>query len=243
MAVRAYLRSPAAIAWTLLGAVAVGAVCGLGWLALAAVRASDIGGSSLATGGIAELLYVAVLLLVLAVLAVVWLPFDAGIAYAVGRRARGDRVSFRRSVAAVRTSGRSLARWLKTRAAVGPLAERVLTEDDVAPNEVVVGCEKFVVPALLLDAPAALPRAVERANRVTPQPGHERLLVGCLGATGLLAAALVFAPGGSAASVAAVASPVAAGVVVLGGVLTAALSAAWRASVYASQDLSEGFSR
>lgn len=243
MAVRAYLRSPAALVWTLLGAVAVGAVCGLGWLALIAVRSSAIGGNSVAAGGIAELLYLVVLLLLLAVLVVVWLPFGAGIAFVVGRRTRGDRVSFSRSVAAVRTSGGSLARWLKTRAAVEPIAERILTEDDVAPTEVVVGCEKFVVPALLLDAPGALPRAVERANRVAPQPGHERLVAGSLGATGVLAAGLGFAEAGSAASIAAVASPLAAGAVVLGVVVTAALSAAWRASVYASQDLSEGFSR
>lgn len=243
MAVRAYLRSPAAIAWTLFGAVAVGAVCGLGWLALAAVGSSAVGGNSLAAGGIAELIYLVVVLILFAVLVVVWLPFGAGIAFAVGRRTRGDRVSFGRSVAAVHTSGRSLARWLKTRAAVGPLAERILTEDDVAPNEVVVGCEKFVVPALLLDAPGALPRAVERANRVAPQSGHERLVAGSLGATGVLAAALAFAEGGSAASIAAVATPLAAGVVLLGVVVTAALSAAWRASVYASQNLSDGFSR
>lgn len=243
MALRASLRSPAAVAWTLLGAVAVGAVLAVGWLVVAALRSSAVGATPISTGGIAELLYLLVFLLFLGVLAVVWLPFGAGIAFAVGRQARGDRVSFRESVAAVRTSGRPLARWLKTRAVVGPIAARVVTEEDVAPNEVAVGCEKFVVPALVLDAPGRLPLAVERANRVTPPSGHGRLIAGCLGATGLLAIAVFFGGSGAPASIAAVATPLAVGVIVIGGVVTAALSAAWRATVYASRDLSEGFSR
>ena len=243
MAVRAYLRSPAALAWTLVGGVAVGAVLGVGWLLFEAIAASAVGATPLAMGGIAEILYLVVLVAVGAATSAVWAPVGAGIAYAVGRRVRGDRATFRRSVGAVRTSGRALLRWLKTRVAAGPLAERVLTEDDVAPNEVAAGCEKFVVPALLLDAPGALPRAVERANRVTPRPGHERLLAGCLGTTGIVAAAVVAGGIWEPGALGAVAPVLAAAAVVVGVVVTAALSAAWRASVYASQDLSEGFSR
>lgn len=243
MAVRAYLRSPAALAWTLVGSVAVGAVLGIGWLCFEAIAASAVGSNPLATGGVAEVLYVAVLVAIGALLSIVWAPVDAGISYAVGRRVRGDRVSVRESAGAVRTSGRALLRWLKTRIAAGPIAERILSEDDVAPNEVAAGCEKFVVPALLLDAPGRLPRAVERANRVTPRPGHERLLAGCLGTTGIVAAAVVAGGIWEPGALGPLAPVLAAAAVVLGGVLTAALSAAWRASVYASADLSEGFSR
>jgi hypothetical protein len=243
MALGAYLRSPAALVWTVLGAVAVGAVLAVGWLVVEAMRESAVVADPRFLGGLGDLLYLLVLLVFLAALVVVWLPFEAGIAHAVGRRVRGDRVSLRESARAVRVCGRALARWLKTRVAVGPVAERVITEDDVAPNEVAVGCEKFVVPALLLDAPGMLPRAVERANRVPPLPAHERLIAGALGATGVLAATVVFVEFGAPDSLAAVATPLAAAVVVLGGVVTAALSAAWRARVYVSQDLSEGFAR
>lgn len=243
MAIGAYLRSPAAVVWTLLGAVAVGAVATVGWLLASVVHSSVLAANPALLGGVGQLLYLLGVTLLVAVLGVVWLPFGAGVAYAVGRRVRGDSVSFRASARAVRTSGRSLARWLKTRTAVGPLAERLITEDDVAPNEVVVGCTKYVVPALVLDAPGALPRAVERANRVTPQPGHERLLVGCLGATGLVVVGVFLGRAAVPEAFGGIAPPLAGGVVLVGGVLTAALDAAWRAKTYASQDLSEGFLR
>jgi uncharacterized membrane protein len=242
MAVRVYLRSPAALAWTLLGVLAVGAVAVVGWLVTGAIR-SSVGSNPLFLGGLGHLLFLVTFPALLAVLAVVWLPFEAGVVHVVGRRVRGDPVSFRRSVSALLDAGRALASWLKTRAAVGPLADRLLDEDDVAPNEVVVGCAKFVVPALLLDAPDSLPRAVERANRVTPRAGHERLVFGGLGATGLAVAGVLFGRPWAPEPVAAVAAPLAVGLLVAGVVLTAALDAAWRASVYASQDLSEGFVR
>jgi len=243
MAVRAYLRSPAALVWTVLGGLAVGAVVAAAWLLAAAVRASAVVATPALFAGLGALLALLAVVVLLGLLAVVWLPFGAGVAYAVGRRARGSRAPLSASASAVRRSGRGLARWLKTRAAVGPLAERLVTEDDVAPNEVVVGCTKYVVPALLLDAHGSLPRAVERANRVTPQAGHERLLVGCLGATGLLAVAVALGGGTLPAPFAAPGPTLPVAVLVAGGVLTAALDAAWRASVYATQDLSEGFAR
>ena len=242
MAVRAYLRSPVAVAWTLLGAVAVGAVVALAWLLAGAVRAS-VGSNPLFLGGLGHLLYLAGFLLLAGAIAVVWLPFGAGVAYAVGRGARGDPASFRRSVTAVLDGGRTLLRWLKTRAAVGPLAERILTEDDVAPGEVAVGCAKFVVPAVVLDSPGALPRAVERANRVTPRGGHERVLVGGICATGLGAAGALVGGVVAPDPLATLAAPLAAGLFVVGVAFTAALDAAWRATVYASEDLSEGFRR
>jgi hypothetical protein len=242
MAVRVYLRSPAALAWTLLGAVAVGAVVVLGWLVAGVVR-SSVGSNPLFLGGLGHLLFLVAFPLLVGVLAVAWLPFGAGVVHAVGRRVRGDPATFRRSLSAVLDCGRGLAAWLKTRGAVDPVADRLIDEDDVAPNEVAVGCAKFVVPALLLDAPDSLPRAVERANRVTPRAGHERLLFGGLGATGLAAAGVFFGRPWAPDPLAALAAPLGIGLVVAGVTLTAAFDAAWRASVYASQDLSEGFVR
>lgn len=242
MAVRAYLGSPAAVAWTLLGAAAVGAVVALAWL-LAGVVRSSVASNPLFLGGLGDLLYLAGLLLLAGVVAVVWLPFGAGVAYAVGRRARDDPATFRRSVTAVLDGGRELLGWLKIRAAVGSLGDRILDEDDVAPGEVAVGCAKFVVPAVVLDSPGALPRAVERANRVTPRDGHERVLVGGLCATGLGAAGALLGGTVAAEPLSALAAPLAVGLLVVGIAFTAALDAAWRATVYASQDLSEGFRR
>lgn len=239
MALGVYLRSPAALAWTLLGAVVVGGLAVAGWLAATLLRARAVATGPLFLGGLGELLYLVALFVLLALLAVAWLPFGAGVAYAVGRRIRGQPATFRSSVTAVLDGAAALARWLKTRTTVPGLAERVLTEDDVAPTEVVTGCEPFVVPAIVLDAPTALERAVDRANRVTPTAGRERLLVGCLGATlaatgGGYAAGALADLGGQPAALAVV-------VLVIGLVVTAALDAAWRAETYASQDLDEGF--
>lgn len=240
MAVRVYLRSPAAIAWTLLGAVVVGLVAGGGALAAAMLRARAVATSPLFLGGFGALLYLVALFLLVGLLAVVWLPFGAGVAAAVGRRVRGHPASFRPSVTAVLDALPALARWLKTRTAIPGLAEYSLTEEDVAPTEVVTGCEPFVVPALVLDAPTSLERAVDLANRVTPRAGRERLWAACLGGTLVLAGAGY----GAATSVAAldVSGPaLAVGLLLVGLVATAALDAAWRTETYASQDLTEGF--
>ena len=243
MAVRLYLRSPVALAWTLLGGLAVGALAAVGWVGATALRANTGVAGPLFLGGLGELLYLLVLFVLFAALAVVWLPFSAGVIYAVGCRARGHPASFRASMTAVLDSAGSLTRWLKTRVAVPGVAERLLNADDVAPQEVTAGCEPFVVPALLLDAPDALEVAVERANRMTPEQGRERLSLGCLGAT-VLAAGGVYVGGAAVAGpLAAAGAPLAAGLLVAGLVLTAALDAAWRAERYASRDLSEGFVR
>jgi hypothetical protein len=241
MAVHAYLRSPAALAWTLCGAVAVGAVAGPGVYLAGQVRTRTAAAEPTFLGGVGELLYLVVVLLIVAVAAFVWLPFGAGVARAVGRRTRGSSSSVRESFGAVLDGLPSLLRWVKTRTAVPGLGEYVLTEDDVAPTEVVTGCEPFVVPAVVLDAPRSLERAVDRANRVTPRAGRERLWAGALGATlattgGGYAAGALVVPGvtGGLLALAALA---------VGLVGTAALDAAWRAETYASQDLEAGFVR
>ena len=242
MAVGLYLRSPVALAWTLLGGLAVGALAAVGWVGATALRANTGVAGPLFLGGLGELLYLLVLFALSAALAVAWLPFSAGVVYAVGRTARGHPASFRTSVTAVLDSTGSLTRWLKTRVAVPGVAERLLDAGDVAPEEVTSGCEPFVVPALLLDAPDALEVAVERANRMTPEPGRERLSLGCLGATAL-AAGGAYVGSVVVGPLAAAGAPLAAGLLVAGLVLTAALDAAWRAERYASRDLSEGFVR
>jgi len=241
MAVRVYLRSPVAIAWTLVGGLVVGGLAVGGWLVASMLRGRGIATDPLFLGGFGELVYLVAVFLLLVLLAVVWLPFGAGVAHAVGRRARGNPASLRTSVSAVLDAIAEMGRWLKTRIAVPGLAERLLTTEDVAPTEVVTGCAPFVVPALVLDAPDALERAVDRANRVSPTGGRERLLAGALGAT-LLATVGVYL-GGVVVTVpvAAAGSPLAVGLLVTGVVVTAALDAAWRAETYASQDLSEGF--
>ncbi len=238
MVVSVYLRSPVAVVWTLLGGVVVGALAAGGWAVAATLRAAAAA-NPLFLGGLVELLYLLALLLVGLVLAVAWLPFGAGVAYAVGRRARGRPAGFRTSVTAVLDAVEEGARWLKTRAAVPGVAERLLTEDDVAPAEVVTGCRAFVVPALVLDAPDALERAVDRANRVPPRSGRERLWAGCLGVS-LLAAGGGYL-GGTVGIAPGVDASVAGGLLVAGLVLTAALDAAWRAETYATEDVTEGF--
>lgn len=238
MAFRAVARSPAALVCTLVGAVAVGVVVALGVVAGLALR--GVVDDPLFLGGLGHLLYGLLAALVLALAGVVWLPFGAGVAYAAGRRARGDAATVRETVRAVAARDEALYRWVRTRAAVGPVAERVLGEEDVAPNEVVVGCTAFVVPALVLDA-SGLRRAVELANRVTPRPGRGRVLSASLGASALasvvgfvaLSAATEPSPGAAAV--------VAGGLLVSGCVVTAALDAAWRAEAYATADLSDGF--
>ena len=136
MAVRLYLRSPVALAWTLLGGLAVGALAAVGWVGATALRANTGVAGPLFLGGLGELLYLLVLFALFAALAVVWLPFSAGVVYAVGRTAQGHPAFFRASVTAVLDSTGSLTRWLKTRAAVPGVAERLLDAEDVAPEEV-----------------------------------------------------------------------------------------------------------
>ena len=241
MAVHAYIRSPAALAWTLCGAVVVGAVAGPGVYLADQLRTRTAAAEPTFLGGVGELLYLVVVLLLVAVAAFVWLPFGAGVAHAVGRRTRGSSASVRESFGAVLDGVPSLLQWVKTRTAVPGLGEYVLTEDDVAPTEVVSGCEPFVVPAVVLDAPRSLERAVDRANRVTPRAGRERLWVGALGAT------LATAGGGYAAGavveLGVTGGPLAVAALAVGLVVTAALDAAWRAETYASQDLEAGFVR
>jgi hypothetical protein len=89
MAVRVYLRSPVAIAWTVLGALAVGSVFVVGWLVTLAMRSSAVGAHPLFLGGLGDLAYLAAFFVLIGILAVVWVPFGAGVAYAVGRRTRG----------------------------------------------------------------------------------------------------------------------------------------------------------
>lgn len=240
MAVRVYVRSPAAIVATLLGALAVGAVVAGGWLLAAAFRALGVAANPVFLAGLGELLYLLVAAVVLAVAAVVWLPFSAAVAYAVGRRVRGGSASLDVTGGVVAERVEPLYRWVKTRLAVGPLAEYLLTDEgDVAPNEIVVGCEKFVIPAVTLDS-ATLPQAVERANRVAPQSGRQRLAAVGLGTTAAVALAVFV--GGELAGLGAVSRPLAVAFAVVGCVFVAAVDTAWRASVYAGQDLAEGFS-
>jgi hypothetical protein len=241
MAVRAFVRSPAALVATVAGAVAVGAVVSAGlWIALA-FHGSSAAANPRFLGGLGQLVFLALFGLIVGLAALVWLPFGAAVARAVGQSAREGSASIATTLRVVVARAEPLYRWTKTRVAVGPLADRVLAEEDVAPSEVLVGATGFVVPAVVLDAPS-LPRAVERANRVTPEPGRERLPAACLAATGLLAAVVVGAGFLFGGPIRAVTEPLAYGTVVFGCVLAAAADTAWRASVYADQDSSEGFS-
>jgi hypothetical protein len=239
MAVGAYLRSPVALAWTLGGAIVVGIVAGPGAYAAAMVRTRTAAVGPTFLGGLGDLLYLVVVCVVLGVVVLVWLPFGAGVALAVGRRTRGQTASGRSSITAVLDALPAMLRWVKTRTAVPGLGEYVLSEDDVAPTEVVTGCEPYVVPALVLDAPTSLEQAVDRANRVTPRSGRERTWAAALGGT-LVAAAGGYA-GGTLGDVGVTGTALAVGVLTAGLVVTAALDAAWRAETYASQDLEAGF--
>jgi hypothetical protein len=233
MAVRALLRSPAAVVWTLFGALAVGSVSAVGWQALAAVRQTVTGAGPGFLVGFGELLTVAVAVVVIAVIVLVWYPFAAAVAYAVGRTEYGSGASVSSAGAAVYERRWSLYRWLKTRLAVGDLADRLLDEDDVAQKEVGLGCAPFVVPALVLDS-ATLPEAVGRANRVTPTGGRERVTVASLGLTAVLTVGTFgggfVIDGTTWPLVAALA------VGVFGFAITAAVDAAWRASTYVNDD-------
>jgi hypothetical protein len=234
--VRALFSSRAAVGCTLLGAVAVGAVAAVGWRLAMVLHASAVAVDPLLLGGLGRLLYLVLLVAVACLVALVWYPFGAGVAYAVGRRARGGTTTLGGTLAAVRNAAVPLARWLKTRVAVGPLAEHVVSEDDVAPNEVVVGSETFVVPAIVLDSPTSLARAVDRANRVPPESGRERVVLGGLAVTVLLVVAV--AAGGVLATPLSdsLAVSLSVALAVLGLVVTASVDAAWRAKAYATAE-------
>lgn len=248
---RAFFVSPTAIGWTLVAVVAVEAVVLAGWL-LAAVLSTSPFVTSAILGDLGPIVVsLVVALAAIAGVAAVWLPCAGAIAYAVGRRVRGQHVSLVASVGVVRSRSEPLYRWSKTRIATGPLADRILTEHDVSPAEVAVGSDAFVVPALVLDS-ATLSGAVERANRVMPRPGRRRIQLGGLGGTAILAVAgwtvgtlLSSVPADAAFPILLAVSPTGAIVVaaVLAGlVATATLDLAWRAGVYAAAD-PDGFGR
>lgn len=241
MAVSEYVRSPAALWWTLVGALAVGAVVAGGWEVAWTLRSHRVATAPNFLGGLGGLVYVALAGVVVALAALAWFPAGVAVACAVGGRVRGDPAGVAASGRVLRRRAKPLYRWLRTRVAVAPIADAVLTEEDVAPNEVAVGCAAFVVPALVLDA-ATLPQAVELANRVTPPGGRDRLLAVGAVAT-VLGGVVVFLASGPLAVVSVPTGPDAAAVAALvaGAVVTAAVDAAWRASVYARADLSAGF--
>jgi hypothetical protein len=237
MGLRALAKSRAAVGCTLLGAVAVGAVFAVGWRLAMALRASAVTAHPLFLGGFGQLIYLIALLVLVALLTLVWYPFGAGVAYAVGRQARGGNATLVGSLRAVRNAVVPLARWLKTLVAIGPVAERVRSENDVGQNEVAAGCEKFVVAAIMLDSPTDLAHAVERANRLPPEPGRERVLFAGIGGTTVVVAAagvggylVPSLPSSTAVSLSL-------GLAVVGVVVTAAVDAAWRAQAYASADV------
>lgn len=240
MAVREVVGSPAALGCTLLGSLAVGSVAAAGWRVAAAARTTGLTANPRFLGGMAELLFLVLAVAVVALAGLVWIPFGAGVAYAVGRGPEKP-VSLRATLRAVLDRAEPLARWTKSRVVPGPLVERLLGEDDVAPGEVAVGCEKFVVPALFTDAPE-LRSAVERANRVTPPAGRERLVGRALATT--VSLALVVLIGGFAAGppLEGAATALAGAVAVVGAAFTAAVDVAWRTETYRSEELKEGFS-
>lgn len=240
MAVRALAGSPAAVGSTILGSVAVGAVAAVGWRLAVSLRATGITENPVFLGGLADLLFLLLAALVVALAALVWLPFAAAVAYAVGR-GPDENVSLRGAFGAVADRGEPIYRWTKSRAVPGPLAERLLGEDDVRPNEVAIGCEKFVLPAIVTDAPE-LRSAVERANRVTPPGGRERLVGAGLAATGALALAAFGAGSLAGGPYRGPSTLLAVTVVVVGVVATAALDVAWRTETYRTEELAEGFS-
>jgi hypothetical protein len=239
MGVRAVARSPIVIAWMLAAMVAIGAVVAVGWriaAALASVTAiadpAFLGG----LGGIVVGLLVAIA--VLAAAGAAWLPCSAAIAHAVGRETRGRRVTIPGTAAVIRARVEPLYRWAKTRVAVGPIADRLLTENDVSRAEIAVGCGGFVVPALALDA-STLPAAVERANRVVPVAGRRRIHLG--GAIVTIALAFLGWAVGTMLPVESPPAALALAGVVVGTVVTAAVDVAWRARTYAAADRDDGF--
>ena len=251
MGVRTYVRSPTAIAWTLAAVIGIGATVAAGWeLAVVLASSSAIADSAVLGELGAVVLLAVVLAAVAAVSAAVWVPCAAAIAYAVGRRVRGHPVSVSATLGVVRARSEPLYRWMKTTVAVGPLADRLLTENDTAPAEIAAGCGGFVLPAIVLDAPT-LSAAVDRANRVVPRPGRERIQLGGLAATAVLAAGGWGL--GTALDGPLLVRPVVATVppspallvvgVVVGLVTAAALDTAWRAGTYADADPDDGFAR
>ncbi len=247
MSVRTYLRTPAALAWTLAAIVGVAATVAAGWQLTVALASSTAIADAAFLDGIGAIVLVAVVAVsVLAVAAAVWLPCSAAIAYAVGRRYRGRSATIRGAHAVVRARSEPLYRWVKTLLAVGAIADRLLTENDVAPTEVAAGCGAFVVPAIVLDAPT-LPSAVDRANRVVPSPGRRRIQVAGVGATAALAAGcwgLVSALGELPLPIevtVSLPSVLFLAVSVVGLVITAAVDVAWRAATYADADTDAGF--
>jgi hypothetical protein len=250
MGVRAYLGSPVAVAWTLAAVAGVGAVVAAGWRVAAALASVSVLSNPAFLGGAGAVvvpLFVAGA--VTAVAGAVWLPCGAAIAYAVGRAVRGQRATLPASAAVVRSRAEPLYRWAKTAVAVGPVADRVLTESDVSRAEIAVGCGGFVVPALVLDAPT-LPAAVERANRILPGAGRRRVRVAggvatvtlavAAGAIGGIGAGAGAGTGGSVELLPPAPALALAGLVV-GGVVTAAVDTARRAEIYAAASRDDGF--
>lgn len=238
MAVRALVGSPAALGCTLLGGLAVGAVAVVGWRLAVAIRATGVTANPVFLGGLGDLLFLGVAGVALALAALVWVPFAAGVAYAVGR-GPDTTVGLVETLRGVARRREPLYRWARSRAVPAVFADRLLGAADVAPNEVAVGCEKFVLPALLTDAPE-LPAAVDRANRVTPPHGRERVVGAGLAVTTGLALAVAGA-GPYVGQPVASATSLAAAVGVVGVVATAALDVAWRTETYRREDLSAGF--
>lgn len=240
MAARQFFGSPVAVALAVLGALAVAPFVAVGLAVAAVYRSTGLATDPAFLGGFGRLGYLAVAVPVVAIAALVWLPFGAGICHAVGRQVRGRPTNLRATASGVLDRAEPLARWTKTRVAVGPVADAILTEDDVHPGEIAVGCVGFVVPALLLDAPK-LSTAVERANRVPPESprdptAYAPLVVTAVAAVGVVAWTIVSGGPSVAEALAVVVA-----LLFAGGVLTAALDAAWRASVYAAADTSDGF--
>lgn len=246
MSVRTHLRSPLVLVWTLLGIVGVGAVVAAGWqIALALSSYTLLTNPAYLDGLGVVAVALITLIAVLMAAAAVWLPCIAAIAHTVGRRCRGRPSSFLGTLDILAARAEPLYRWAKTRVAIDPIADRMLTENDVAPGEIAVGCAAFVVPALVLDAPT-LPSAVERANRIVPRPGRQRIQLAGLGATVILAA-LGGLAGTYLGRVEAVWSPSYQAFVVAGGILglgvTIAIDTVWRTVVYAEADRNDGFSQ
>jgi len=246
MGVRTYLRSPVALGWTLLGIAGVGTAVVAGWRLAVVLASSTAIADPALLGDLGVVVPAGVVAgTVLAASAAVWLPCSAAIADAVGRRRRGRPASFAGTLDVVRARSEPLYRWAKVNVAIGPIADRVLTENDVAAVEVAAGCGGFVVPAIVLDAPT-LPSAVERANRVVPRPGRRRVqLAGSVGTGAIAAAAGGIGTVAGSVLPAGVALPPASMLVVaalvVGLVVTAALDVAWRAGVYAAAP-DDGFS-
>lgn len=240
MSVRPYLRSPTALAWTLIAMLAVGGIFAAS-LRIAALAAQSpiVPDPTVPVGTIGFLFTLVFVAGTLAVAAIVWLVCSLPIAYAVGSRIRNDPISFGDSIDRLRARVEPLYRWVKTRIAIDPVADRLLGENDVSPAEIAVGCGAFVVPALALDSPT-LQAAAGRANRAIPQSGRERIILLGLGSTGISVAATVavgtvggaFRPPTGVFELA---------VAAVGAILTAALDTAWRVDAYIGQDLDEGF--